>query len=456
MLPSAQPRAAAARHSPAGGTTAGVLVVFYLFMLYSRIPEFLGYFGLGNLRVFLVVSGICLLIAIASGQLLRAMGTSLGMLVLVLTGWIALAGLFSTWRSGSYRLFTNVWITTLAVQFILLSLLSTFPLVRKGFRAVGFGGLFVAAFGFVLGGTAEGRQVSVGSFSNANALAFHLLLALPACLWIIYQSGLFMRVATAACILPMLYLALRTGSRGGLVILAAYVVLLFLHFSPVSKLLLAWISVGVGFFLVSYLPNSAMDRFRTLFSSQAVDVSTYMSAVESREARVYHLRQSLSLTAQHPIFGVGPGIFQAASAEASRQRGERESWHETHNAYTQVSSECGVPALLLFLSIIGLSWKNLIAVYRRGRARKDKHFVNLSFCMMLSLLAYTLNAFFDSNAYLYYLPLLASLSYSLAATTKEELAPPAPKDDTTIAAFAGPRTGRPNFRPQVNGVRVRT
>ena len=85
------------------------------------------------------------------------------------------------------------------------------------------------------------------------------------------------------------------------------------------------------------------------------------SAYGSAQQREQLFWRSVEVTKEHPLFGVGPGNFQVISGD----------WHVTHNSFTQMSSEGGVPALIFYLLILWTGFKNLRKTkqLRRGRLR---------------------------------------------------------------------------------------
>ena len=116
--------------------------------------------------------------------------------------------------------------------------------------------------------------------------------------------------------------------------------------------------------------------------------------------------RSLEMTANHPIFGVGPGNFQTLTGD----------WHVTHNTYTELSSECGIPALFLFLLLLWSGFRNLRS--RRTNLGSAHEELQLYFpALRIALLVYALGAFFSSTAYQllpYYLISYTTLLHKLA------------------------------------------
>jgi O-antigen ligase len=127
----------------------------------------------------------------------------------------------------------------------------------------------------------------------------------------------------------------------------------------------------------------------------------------SAEARKELLMQSLKVTATHPVFGVGPGNFQSYTG----------SWRVTHNTYTQFSSECGIPVLVLFLFLMWRAALNLRLTRKLLQSAKSEEAPFYASALGASLAAYLLGAFFSSTGYElfpYYLVMYTTVLYRLA------------------------------------------
>jgi O-antigen ligase len=75
-------------------------------------------------------------------------------------------------------------------------------------------------------------------------------------------------------------------------------------------------------------------------------------AMDSAAGRRQLLLDSIRLTFQHPLFGVGPGQFAQFRWSEGHMAGVRVGWIVTHNAYTQISSENGFPGAIFFIAIL--------------------------------------------------------------------------------------------------------
>src|SRR6185437_3589419 len=114
------------------------------------------------------------------------------------------------------------------------------------------------------------------------------------------------------------------------------------------------IMLGVGLALTT--PKYIL-RLKTLVGGDITGTGDH----GSMDARRDLLMESIRVTLQHPIFGVGPGNFQAYT----------KSWHVTHNTYTELSSETGIPGLALFLTILYFTFRNLKAVGKTQVHKND-------------------------------------------------------------------------------------
>ena len=106
----------------------------------------------------------------------------------------------------------------------------------------------------------------------------------------------------------------------------------------------------------------------------------------SAQQRWALLIRSLELSVKHPLFGVGPGQFEELSGV----------WHQTHNSFTQLSAEAGVPALLLFFILLKRTFRNLSQAREVHPAAPSFYFSRALYCAMTG---YIVGAFFLSTAF---------------------------------------------------------
>jgi O-antigen ligase len=151
--------------------------------------------------------------------------------------------------------------------------------------------------------------------------------------------------------------------------LAVVLLLLFINYSLQAKLKLVAILVPMALALVTFMPQEALLRYMTAFKQQQdlgnSATELQQSALASTESRMALLRQSIQLTIDNPIFGVGVGTFTAAAAAMSAEAGQKALWQVSHNAYTQVSSESGLPSLVFYLAACWIFVKQLWRLARK-------------------------------------------------------------------------------------------
>ena len=243
-----------------------------------------------------------------------------------------------------------------------------------------------------------------GNYSNPNDLALAIVMALPLCLALLLTSrGPFSKVVWAAAMVVMTYAIFLTGSRGGFVALVVSATLCLWEFAlrRRHRYLLVLTAVLTIFFL-QFSPKMLTNRLRATFSSNADD-----KAYSSAQAREQLLRRSIEITAKHPLFGVGPGNFEIVSG----------SWHVSHNTLTELSSEGGLPAFVLFLLILSRGFENVRKI--KKSIRKHRSLGVFAGGLYASLGGYVIGSMFSSTAYQFFPYLLIAYTTALQLIAKD-------------------------------------
>jgi O-antigen ligase len=373
-------------------------------------------------------SGICALI---SGSLFKAFRTRAGILYLGLTCWFAAGVPFAYWRGGSAGTLEG-WLRILAIWALLVGLTVTFWESKLLLNAVVLAAATAALMG-LFGGGAEMARLSLerGLLSNPNYFALELLIALPLVVCLYSGGGQFVvfRRVLAAGLGGVILLALfKSGSRAGLYSLGVMVFLVILRVSLIRKILIALAAVVLSVVIFTALPGYLRVRYFTFSGMEGAQIGSALidgSAAASTLERQHTLRQSLSITRTHPIFGVGLGNFSSYVNQVNRDSGARqEPWLGTHNTYTQMSSEAGIPALLIFLGIIVVTWRSLTRLIRatrcddRPKARDINHTAH-AMQVCLGTLCFFLA--FIHLAYDVYPHMVIGLALAVAYTGEREL-----------------------------------
>jgi O-antigen ligase len=417
----------------------GVLVG-YLFLIYSRIFDvkfsFLHIPGI-SYRIFLVMM-------LLSRGFLPALKHPIGKAMYFLTFWFGACIPFSIWRGGSVPVFMSAGLPTFVVFLSVSGMMVNFDQVRRAIFTVGYG-LFVLAVIAALWGSAEesGRLfLPNGKFSNPNEMAQALLMGLP--LWfLMYQEAreIGKKVMSLAVLFLMLLMISKCGSRGAMITMIGVMLVVFVRTSIAGKMKLIVGGVAILTILVAMMPGRLIRRYMTMsddseLTAGASNDSDYWmqaSAVSSAQARRDLLKRSLKYTFQHPVFGVGPGMFPVAEDADMRAQGYRKgTWQGTHNSYTQVSSELGIPGAIAYIAIIVLSFRKSWKLHCETRGDPRLNTVsNCALAINYCILVYAVSVFFDYIAYTSMLAVFSGFVMAMELNAPAEIA-------RRTAAPAGP------------------
>jgi O-antigen ligase len=400
-------------------------------------------------RLALMLAFLAVVTIVLSGGLFNLFSTKITWALLGFTGWLCLGVPFSVWRGGSFGQF-KFWLVSLVSFLLLTGCVNGLEQSRRAMETVAMAVLVIEFCSFFLGTSTSGKDVGrlsfvSGTLANSNDLATLLLMGLPFCLLVVRARSGFsvLRVAAMAGLILIPLSVVRTGSRGGLLTLALLFMVYFVSIPAIQKVPVA---IGALILVVAALmvaSSTALDRYRTIFRSS--DAEYYSTAEASAELSAINRKQlllrSLSMTLHHPLMGVGPGMFKVADANEAEEEGSRASWHESHNMYTQISSENGLPGLALYVAAIFFCFKAARAGRNAARQYPDLASLhNMAFCLQLSLLAFAVASVFASNAYYFYFPLVAGVSASFERAVAAEIA-------LRTAPPADPGTRVPPSRP---------
>lgn len=377
---------------------------------------------LGNKVYISTITVLLLPVAwLLSGNALRGLQRPVGRWWAAFLIWMLLATPFSVWKGGSAMLLWN-YVPRGYLQFFYICAFATSIRRCRSLMFVNIAGAVVllltcVKFGSVGDGSDYGRFLIPQSlfFSNANDLGLALLLGITSFWFLVSQPGIGKRIAGMLGILLCVIYTLKTGSRGCLLALIALSFLIFLFSrNKVMTVLIALPIIGITLLM---LPSATRHRL-LLFGTEteAVDAqgSSDVAAIGSQLERRELFKTSVALTLQHPLLGVGPDEFAVAMAGDRAKIGLRSPWLGTHNSYTQVSSECGIPALICYCAVLFLSFRTNLRIFRQSRDNPAlKDVASLSFCLMAGILVYAVSTFFFHIAYSGGLPILAGFSLAL-------------------------------------------
>ncbi len=238
----------------------------------------------------------------------------------------------------------------------------------------------------ISGGRLQG--VLSGMYGNPNDFALVIDLSLPLCLALALTTRSYLKKLTwTVAMLAMIYAVFLTASRGGAIALFLGASVCLWRIGVKSRRLYLLLLLPATMAVIwLYGGNFLRERFRqTGNSSTAINQGTEASTSAEQRKELFY--QSLRVTAQHPLFGVGPGNFRIVSGV----------WRVAHNSYMQVSAEGGIPAFLLYLLIFYRGLANLRNLRRFSKPDSEIDFFSMG--LEASLAAYLVGSMFTSDSY---------------------------------------------------------
>ena len=334
---------------------------------------------------------------------------------------MAFAAVFSSWPGGSI-LYTFMYFRATWICFVLLAgLIMTWSELWGMAQLIALCAATNVLIGVFMAKLVEqsGRYgVELGTNSNPNDFAAVLILILPFLALVLCtpKRNIAVRLVALAFLLWGFYHVLASGSRGallGMVIASLYLIAKLPGRLKIAAILACVLAAAI---MVPALPRGIVERITSW------EGGSDKSAVESAELRKELLLRSLRYTVQHPLLGVGPAQF--GTYEGKRNPGQIGSWYNTHNSYTQISSENGIPAAICYLLALGYSFMLIRRVYQRTKRRKPstklKRLHRLALCLLVAMVGFCVTIAFNNFGYLFFVPALVGLAVVLTEVTERE------------------------------------
>ena len=229
---------------------------------------------------------------------------------------------------------------------------------------------------------------SPAMYGNSNDLALVIDVSLPLCLALTLSArSYWKKLASTVAMLAMIYAVVLTASRAGAIALGVAGLVCLWQLGVKGRRLYLLLLVPVAVLAIWNYGGTSLEQ---RFEETDIDAGTSHRSTEASESahkRKEVLIQSLKVTAQHPLFGIGPGNFAVVSGV----------WQVTHNSYTQTSAEGGILAFFLYMLIFWSAIADLRKVSRHPKSGKGSRLFSMA--LQASLAAYLVGSFFASLAY---------------------------------------------------------
>jgi putative inorganic carbon (HCO3(-)) transporter len=397
VSPPARSRAAQA---PLSGAFAAVQM--FILVYWIRPADWIP--GMSHVPLAKITGILGFLALLASARHIRRDAPRELILLALLAGQLLLSAAASpVWRGGALQ--TTLDFAKVLVIFLLMIVALNSPRRLRQVLILQAGAIAVISGVTIwkshqLAGRLAGAAVA-GAFSDPNDLALTIVISLPLALALALLSrNLWWKLFWAASLAVMSMAVLLTGSRGGYLALAAAAAAGLWEFAIRGRrkyLLGLAVAAGAMFWLVS----------GGLIAGRVQGMVTPDESVQQRQQLFW---RSLQVTADHPLFGVGAGNFEQTSG----------NWHVTHNSYTQMSAEGGVPALVLYVMILACGARNLQGAKRLAREHSESGV--LARALLAGLAAFAVGSAFLSMAYEFFPYLLVACTTVLLGLARRAAA----------------------------------
>jgi O-antigen ligase len=238
-------------------------------------------------------------------------------------------------------------------------------------------------------------------FDNPNSLALHLVTVIPIVLALLLSSrNLLKKFGFLICVLVLVGALFVSFSRGGFLGFGASIAFLVWKLRHRNRIVVSSFAMLSLALLGVLIPTGQGLRILAIFSPS-------VDPTGSAYQRQVLLWRSILVSLRHPLLGIGIGNFPIMGVQALG----------THNSYTQVSSELGLAALVLYVAFMVVPFKGLIAVERAAADKKDNlRYFYLAIGLQASLVAYMVSSFFAHVAYQWYVYYLVAYAIGIRIT----------------------------------------
>jgi O-antigen ligase len=412
-----------------------------IFIRFSVIHEVLAVILNLNLYLLYIVMPPAILGVILTGGMRRTIAATSGKLWLAFLAWMFIAAPTSSWLGGSVQHDYSY----LKAEYLMLFITAGLAMTWKECLLVMYTLVGAALTDLLVGRTfanqtSDRMDLAMGgsTIANSNDFAAHLILMMAFLLFLAMAPKIpaILRLVCIPAVAYGIFLVLGSGSRGALIALVVAAIFTFVMGSSKLRMILVITLPLAAVIIVAALPRATFLRLGTLVSDSG-DAAVQGDAEGSSEARRALFKKSIEYTFLHPVFGVGPGRFSDYEGGESQKAGQRGMWHETHNSFTQISSECGIPALIFFVAAIVSAFRLALKTYRQARLSPMNADISAAmFCLMLGIIGFMSAITFANFGYRFYEPAMCGLCIAMYGAAQHEMA--ARKFRAASAVPAGP------------------
>lgn len=379
-----------------GHTISYVGLFLFTVVLYFRPYELFS--ALSSLDKLAYWLAIATMIVFVPSQLALEGNLTAGPRPVKLVLFITFAGLLSMVtainRQEAWDEFNDVFIKAVLMFIVMINVVRTdrrLRLLLYVTLAVTFLLSFNALSDYRTGNfTVEGYRIKGllgGMFGNPNDLALHFVTMTPLAITMMVLARRWL-IKIVFLITTILIIAgnVVTYSRGGFLGLLVTGLVLAWKLGRRHRAMLAIVAPLVIVAFMALAPGNYGSRLASIFIPG-------LDTMGSASSRQEILNRSIIVSLRNPITGIGMGNFHTVSL------------HETvtHNAFTQISAEMGLAALIAYMMFLTGPILRLRRIERNTFERpEERRYYYLAVGLQASLIGYMVSAFFAAVAYQWY------------------------------------------------------
>jgi O-antigen ligase len=262
-----------------------------------------------------------------------------------------------------------------------------------------------------------------GPIGETNRFAQVMLMLVPLGLFrMIGEKSTVLRILAGAMTVAVTLGVVLSFSRGGAVGLVALVIaLMVLRMVRLRYVLISVLGLAV---ILVVLPQY-FDRVTSLLAASGLGSDAPTSAVDnSLLSRLTETLAAALVIVDHPVIGVGPGMFPFFYEEYAQVVGiliRNDAERQAHNLYLGVGAEIGILGLVVFLIIAFLTMRMLLAARRASLVRRPD-LERLTTPYLLSLFTYYVTGMFLHLSFARFYWLILAVAGAAAIITLREVA----------------------------------
>jgi hypothetical protein len=281
-----------------------------------------------------------------------------------------------------------------------------------------------------------------GQIGEKNRYAQVMLMLVPLGFFRVWgERKLSLRVLAGVCTAFIGLGAALAFSRGAAVgFVLMLLIMVFMGYIKPYQILMIFVGL---YFLLAALPQystrlTSLQDLAGLFSdSEDAGVADSDGATLSR---LTEMGAALYVFLDHPVLGVGPGLFPNYYEEYSELVGLRlqHTERQAHNLYLSIAAENGLLGIACFTYILYVAMRNLTRARKRWSSEQPE-IANMATAYMLSIVTYLTTGLFLHFAFIRYFWLIMALACAIMYISEQQEQADAPQaeQDAQPARLAG-------------------